>query len=121
MPVDASQEVTSEVVRAVDRTAEAGHAYRYRIVVKNGTQTYTFGPIAAQSQVAITEFALSRVTPTPTRQRLLRLRAPRSSFVRISIVDVQGVKSPVSRKASRTPAATKVMMGTASDAVRWPR
>ncbi|MBP8137565.1 MAG: T9SS type A sorting domain-containing protein, partial [Candidatus Eisenbacteria bacterium] len=89
--VDADQQVTSEVVRAVDRTAEAGRAYWYRIVVKNGAQTYTFGPISAQSQVAITEFALSRVTPTPTRGNArFDYALPRSSFVRISIVDVQG-------------------------------
>lgn len=89
--VDADQQVTSEVVRAVDRSAEAGRAYWYRIVVKNGAQTYTFGPISAQSQVAITEFALSRVTPTPTRGNArFDYALPRSSFVRISIVDVQG-------------------------------
>ncbi len=89
--VDASQDVTSEVVRSVDRTAEAGRTYWYRIQVRSGVRTYTFGPISAQSQVAIADFALSRVTPTPTRgDARFDYALPRASFVRISVVDVQG-------------------------------
>ncbi|MCC6649725.1 MAG: S8 family serine peptidase [Candidatus Eisenbacteria bacterium] len=89
--VDAAQQAQSEAVRALDATAEAGRAYWYRLIVTRGTQTYTFGPISAQSSVAVTEFALGRVTPTPTRGvARFDYALPRAASVRLSVVDVMG-------------------------------
>ncbi len=102
--VDAERTETSEVVRAVDHTAQAGQTYWYRIVVRSGSQTFTFGPIQASAGVSIVDFALSRVTPTPTRGAArFDYALPRAGFVRIAIVDVQGRE--VARLAEGTQSA----------------
>jgi subtilisin family serine protease len=77
---------------AVDRTAEIGRTYFYRLAV-----TYAdggrdaFGPLSATAGRPITEFALSGVSPNPTRdQAVIEYAVPRAADVSVAMYDLQG-------------------------------
>ena len=76
----------------LDRTAEAGRTYWYRLNgLTGGGQVVTFPPLSTTAGMPITEFALPAISPNPTRDLArISFAVPRSSHVRVTVVDVQG-------------------------------
>jgi subtilisin family serine protease len=90
LAADVSSE--GETTVALDRTAEAGHTYLYRLAVtyKSGGGA-TFGPLTATGGEAITEFALKGIAPNPTEgPALIEYAVPRATDVSVSLFDLQG-------------------------------
>jgi hypothetical protein len=90
--ISADRRVEGGLTVAIDRQVEAGHTYYYRLVAETtGGETLTFGPVTGSMVEAISKFALSRPTPNPTQGSVtMEFSVPRASYVRVSIVDVQG-------------------------------
>lgn len=90
--VDASIGTEDGMLVLTDRSVESEGTYQYRLTaqMKNG-QTMHFGPITAKAGVLVKEFALARVSPTPTRgPAMIEYAVPRAAHVKLSILDVQG-------------------------------
>ena len=86
-----------EVTAALDRTAEAGHSYWYRLVATMGDGSFAeFGPIEAQLPESITRSGIVRVAPNPTSKVThVDYEVVQREPVRISIVDVAGREAVV--------------------------
>jgi hypothetical protein len=95
----------------LDTDAEAGQERWYRLSgVQRGGHPFTFGPISASAQGAVTSFALSPLSPNPTTgSSLITFAIPMSTRVRLTLTDVQGRKVAVLadgvREAGRFTAA----------------
>jgi subtilisin family serine protease len=79
---------SGEVEIAVDRSAEAGRTYFYRLVL-DGT---TFGPITVRTDGAFTEFALAGISPNPSSAGPVDIAftVARDARVSLSIYDLRG-------------------------------
>ena len=77
---------------ALDRSAETGHTYFYRLAVTYADgRTDAFGPLSATAGRPITEFALASIAPNPTdRGALIEYAVPQRSDVTIAMFDLQG-------------------------------
>jgi hypothetical protein len=75
---------------AIDRTAQAGTDYWYKLIALHAGSEVTFGPFAARAQSL--SFALSRIAPNPSVQGPVRVEfaLPREAKIRVSVVDVRG-------------------------------
>ncbi len=76
----------------VDNGVVDGQSYLYRLqgVNTRGTVT-TLGQITGTAGQAITEFAISRIAPNPSRgQTTVEFTVPRSANVKVAVLDVQG-------------------------------
>jgi len=75
----------------VDSDVQAGKTYYYRLTGVSGGVTRTLGQISGTAGAAITEFALTRVAPNPTRDvTTIEFTVPRSAPVKVSVLDVAG-------------------------------
>lgn len=77
---------------AVDAAATSGTTYWYRLtgVTRQG-QTVTLGTISGTAGAAVTQFAITHVSPNPTHGMTnIEFTVPRQSDVRISVMDVVG-------------------------------
>ena len=77
---------------ALDRSAQSGGTYWYRIATTAGGTRLTFGPIEATAGEVIVDFALGRPLPNPTSGSAIRVdfAVPRDSRVDLSLYDMQG-------------------------------
>ena len=103
LALEPSFEGSSTVV--FDRTVEAGRTYYYRLAVTthDGVRG-VFGPLAATAGQPITEFALSGITPNPTRGRaVIEYAVPRASEVRVAMYDLQGREVAVLARGVHAP------------------
>lgn len=89
-PVEVTEQ--GEMTTALDRTAEAGHSYWYRLVATMGDGSIAeFGPIQARLPESITMSGIVRVAPNPTNKVThIDYQAAQREPVRISVVDVAG-------------------------------
>lgn len=80
------------VTVAVDRTAEMGTTYFYRLrTVSHQGQVQVFGPLSGAAGSAIAEFALMPVSPNPTTGiARAEFALPRASEVKLVVLDLQG-------------------------------
>jgi hypothetical protein len=94
-PVETTEQ--GEVTAALDRTAEAGHVYWYRLVARMGDGSVAeFGPIQAQLPESIRTSGIVRVAPNPTNKAThVVYQAARREPVRISVLDVAGREAVV--------------------------
>jgi subtilisin family serine protease len=95
---------------ALDRTAEAGHTYYYRLAVtyRDGG-TNAFGPLSATAGRPITEFALTGTSPNPTRDgAVIGYTVPRASEVSVLLYDLQGREVAVLARGPHGPGAYQV-------------
>jgi hypothetical protein len=93
------------MTEALDRTAEPGHGYWYRLVatLADGS-TSEFGPIRADLPGVITLSGIIRVSPNPTNGVThIAYQAARQEPVRVSIVDVAGRETEVLFDGDLTP------------------
>ena len=75
----------------IDSDVQAGKTYYYRLTGVNGGVTQTLGQISGTAGAGITEFALTRVAPNPTRDfTTIEFTVPRSAPVKVSVLDVAG-------------------------------
>ena len=77
---------------AVDRSAQAGQTYFYRLAVTyaSGGST-TFGPLSTTAGRPITEFALSPIAPNPTEgEAVIEYAVPQRANVTVAMFDLQG-------------------------------
>jgi subtilisin family serine protease len=75
----------------IDTDVQAGKTYFYRLTGVAGGATQTLGQISGTAGSAITEFALTRVAPNPSRDvTSIEFTVPRSAAVRVSVLDVAG-------------------------------
>jgi uncharacterized repeat protein (TIGR02543 family) len=88
----AEPERQGDVAVVVDRTAEAGQTYFYRLQAQlAGGGTASFGPLSATAGVAIRDYQLQWVGPNPTAgPTRVDFAVPRESRVKVSVLDVQG-------------------------------
>jgi hypothetical protein len=84
--------VKGRVTSELDADAAAGVEQWYRLSgVQRDGHSFTFGPISAVAQGAITAFALSPLSPNPSTGRLLvTFATPARTWVRLTLADVQG-------------------------------
>ena len=89
---------------AIDRSAEAGQSYYYRLVGTTSTGVQAvFGPVKGTAG-APQEFALSAVWPNPTRGAFsLRFSVARPTNVRLSVLDLQGREVSVLTEGAYRP------------------
>jgi hypothetical protein len=90
--VDVELQDESDVNIALDRNAQSGSTYWYRIAASMDGMRLTFGPIEATAGEVIVDFALSRPLPNPTSGGTTRVdfAIPRDSRVSLSLYDMQG-------------------------------
>ncbi len=84
--------VEDGVTVAVDRSAESGKSYFYRLsgTLRSGEKV-VLGTLSSKAGERITEFALKRVFPNPTRGMLrIEYAVPLESKVALRVVDVAG-------------------------------
>ena len=77
---------------ALDRSAEPGQTYFYRLAVtyRDGARG-TFGPLAVTAGRAIAAFDLEWIWPNPTaREAMIEYSVPRGAEVNVAIYDLQG-------------------------------
>ena len=91
--VDAERRMEGGVTVVVDRSAVYGKQYTYRLsgTVRGGQQV-VLGTLSAEAGERITEFALKKVFPNPSRGGLVRMEytVPRESRIGLKVLDVQG-------------------------------
>ena len=81
----------SGVSVALDRSAQSGSTYWYRIATTTGATHLTFGPIEATAGEVIVDFALGRPLPNPTSGATrVDFAVPRDSRVTLGLYDMQG-------------------------------
>ena len=80
------------VTVAVDRTAEMGTTYFYRLrTVSHAGQVQVFGPLSGAAGSSIADFALMPVSPNPTTGLArAEFALPRASDVKLVVLDLQG-------------------------------
>ena len=77
---------------AVDASAAAGQTYWYRLQT-TGTDgsTLTLGQISGTAGQPITQFALTRIAPNPSRDVVqVEFTVPRTASVKVAVLDVAG-------------------------------
>jgi hypothetical protein len=81
-----------DVTVLVDRTAESGMTYYYRLQATTAEgRVTTFGPFTGTAGTTVTEFALSSIFPNPSRgETNFAFAVPRRADVRLSLLDIQG-------------------------------
>ena len=86
-----------EATQALDRTAEPGHSYWYRLVATLADGSIAeFGPIQARVPRSITTSGIVRVAPNPTKGLThIDYQVVRREPVRVSVVDVAGREAQV--------------------------
>jgi hypothetical protein len=82
----------AEGSEALDRTAEPGHDYEYRLVAAlGGGAEATFGPVAVSVPAAIAASGLVRVAPNPVeRAARVVFESARTEPVRLDVLDPAG-------------------------------
>jgi hypothetical protein len=103
--VDAEQRSEGGETVALDRGVVAGQTYHYRLKasLKSGG-VELFGPLSARNGEPITAFAISRVGPVPSRDRIrIEYTVPRQSFGRVTVVDVAGREVGVVAEGMQPP------------------
>jgi hypothetical protein len=82
----------AEGSEALDRTAEPGHDYEYRLVATlGGGAEATFGPVAVSVPAAIATSGLVRVAPNPVeRAARVVFESARAEPVRLDVLDPAG-------------------------------
>jgi len=76
---------------ALDRSAQSGSTYWYRIAATSGGTRLTFGPIEATAGEVIVDFALGRPVPNPSSGAArVDFAVPRDSRVTLALYDMQG-------------------------------
>jgi subtilisin family serine protease len=90
--LDAELSTEGENTVALDRTAQSGLTYYYRLAaIYASGGSATFGPLTATGGESITEFALKGVAPNPTAgPALIEYAVPRASDVSVVMFDLQG-------------------------------
>ena len=103
LALDVSYEGSATV--ALDRTAEVGRTYFYRLAVTyrdGGSDAY--GPLSATAGRPITEFALAGITPNPTRDRtVVGYAVPFDAEVSVLLYDLQGREVAVLARGPHRP------------------
>ncbi len=104
-PVTATPVVSGRATSVLDAAAPAGQEQWYRLSgVQRDGRSFTFGPISVKAQEAITAFALSPLSPNPTRgHALVTFEIPVRTYVRLTLVDVQGRKVSMLADGVREP------------------
>ncbi len=106
----ASQDGDQFVV--VDEDVVSGQSYVYRLTGRNagGVQT-TLGQITGTAGQPITEFALTRIAPNPSRGGItaVEFTVPRSANVKITVHDVLGRTVATLSDGDRAPGRYQVM------------
>lgn len=95
---------------ALDRTAETGATYFYRLATTyhDGTRE-VFGPLSATAGRPITEFALSPIAPNPTDgAALIEYAVPNRADVTVAMFDLQGRKVATLASGSHAPGLYQV-------------
>jgi hypothetical protein len=89
--VSATPVVEGRTTSVLDATAVAAvQWYRLAGLQRDG-RSFTFGPISVGAEDAVTAFALSPLSPNPSTGRsFLTFAIPRSTPVRLALLDVQG-------------------------------
>ena len=90
---------------ALDRTAEVGRTYFYRLVVtyRDGGSEVV-GPLSATAGGPIKEFAFAEVTPNPTRDRaVVGYAVPFDAEVSVLLYDLQGREVAVLARGTHRP------------------
>ncbi|MBI5837877.1 MAG: S8 family serine peptidase [Candidatus Eisenbacteria bacterium] len=79
-------------VTVLDRTAQAGSTYWYRVSALEGAgRAVTLGPIRVTAGVPVTRFELGRAIPNPSRGAVrVDYALPRAAQVTLAVMDVQG-------------------------------
>ena len=76
---------------ALDRGAQGGRTYWYRLAATIGSERMTFGPIEATAGGGILDFALGQPLPNPTSGATrLDFAVPHASRVTLGLYDMQG-------------------------------
>ncbi len=90
--LDAPVNVTADGFNVVDKTAQAGVTYQYRIVAtETGGAEVRFAAVSISANNGITEFALGRAFPNPTATgSTIAFAVPRTSAVSVKVFDVAG-------------------------------
>ena len=89
--VDVERRDESDASIALDRSAQSGSTYWYRIAATSGGTRLTFGPIEATAGEVIVDFALSRPVPNPSSGAArVDFAIPRDSRVTLGLYDMQG-------------------------------
>jgi hypothetical protein len=89
--VAVEQRVENGVSIALDRGAQSGTTYWYRLVATAGSTRVAFGPVQATAGETIRDFALSSPLPNPTSGvARLDFAVPRASRVSLCLYDMQG-------------------------------
>jgi subtilisin family serine protease len=99
------------VDQAIDRTAEAGATYYYRLIARRiGGEEVVFGPISAKLTAVVTAFALSRPAPNPVSAGPVRVEfaVARESQVKITVLDVRGREVATVAEGRYTPGVYSV-------------
>lgn len=108
--VDAGFSLEGSSTVALDRTAEAGHTYFYRLATtyRDG-RTVAFGPLSATAGRPITEFALALMSRNPTdHQAVVEFSVPRKSDVSVAMFDLQGREVATLASGSHDPGRYQV-------------
>ena len=77
---------------ALDRTADPGQAYFYRLIVRlvDGTVA-TFGPVSSTTSASIVASAITLLAPNPSSgQTQIQYAVARPGPVRLVVVDISG-------------------------------
>jgi hypothetical protein len=103
-PVVAVPIVTLHVTSVVDAVPPGQvQWYRLRGVLRDG-RSIICGPICASLQAAVTAFALSPLSPNPVSgNALLSFAIPTSTYVRLTLADVQGRELDLLSEGLREP------------------
>jgi hypothetical protein len=90
-PIEGERWDDSGIIHFTDATAEAGATYWYRLVVQEGSETFTFGPRSVTAGTPVAGLQLLPVTPNPASgEARIDFAVPRSMEVRLGVYDVQG-------------------------------
>ena len=92
LEVSVERRTEDGVTVAIDRTATADQSYVYRLVgTTSDDRRVVLGQLSGERHPTITEFAIGKVAPNPTRDAVqIDYALPRAANVRLSVLDVQG-------------------------------
>ena len=87
-PIAVERRTEGDVEIAVDRTAEPGLTYHYRLVLDGSA----FGPITVRTDNAFTEFAIGRIAPNPSAAGPVDIlfTVARDARVSLAVYDLRG-------------------------------
>ena len=91
-PITPELRQDGDVTAALDRTADPGQAYFYRLVVRlvDGTGV-TFGPVSSTRRAPVATSTISLLGPNPTNGRTqIQYDVARAGRVRLAVADVSG-------------------------------